>query len=84
VSARKPRPACDTGISADLGGGIVTGTGQFSGDMQQRYEIRMTVTQAGESRTGRVSAAWQGQCPAGRKVGDLVIDGGDTVNVLAD
>lgn len=76
--------ACDTGIPADLGGGIVTSKGQFSGDLQQRYEIRMTVRQAGETHTGRVSAAWQGDCPAGRKAGDLVIDGDDTVNVLAD
>jgi hypothetical protein len=76
--------ACDTGISADLGGGIVTSKGIIKGDISTRYEVEMTITQAGESNKGKVTAAWKGACPAGRKPGDLAVDGAVTLNVLND
>ncbi len=76
--------ACDTGISAALGGGVVTSKGVISGDLHSQYEIRMTVTQAGETNKGIVTAAWKGACPAGRKPGDLAVDGTTTLNVLQD
>ncbi len=75
---------CDTGTPASLGGGVVSSQGTITGDMQTEYEIRMAIKQAGETRNGAVKAAWKGACPAGRKPGDLVIDGSDTVNVLSD
>ncbi len=74
--------ACDTGISADLGGGVVTSKGTITGDLHTQYEIRMAVTQAGETNKGTVTAAWKGACPAGHKPGDLAVDGTTTLNVL--
>jgi len=76
--------ACDTGISADLGGGIVTSKGVIKGDISTRYHVQMTVIQAGETHQGTVEAAWKGACPAGRKPGDLAVDGSVEVNVLND
>ena len=74
--------ACDSGISASEGGGIVTSKGTISGDLRSMYEVHMTVQQAGESHSGLIRAQHTGSCPSGRKPGDLVIDGAETVNVL--
>jgi hypothetical protein len=73
--------ACDTGIPAAIGGGVVTSKGTISGDISTRYEVQMSVAQAGETRNGTVKAEWKGACPAGRKAGDLVT-GTTVVNVL--
>jgi hypothetical protein len=74
--------ACDTGIPADLGGGIVTSKGNITGDVATRYSIDMTVTQAGETNHGRITAAWKGACPTPRKPGDLTVDGEMRLNIL--
>jgi hypothetical protein len=73
--------ACDTGIPAAIGGGVMTSKGTISGDISTRYEVQMSVAQAGETRNGTVKAEWKGACPAGRKAGDLVT-GSIVVNVL--
>ena len=73
--------ACDTGIPAALGGGVMTSKGTISGDISTRYEVQMSVAQAGVTRTGTVKAEWKGACPAGRTAGDLVT-GTTVVNVL--
>jgi hypothetical protein len=73
--------ACDTGIPAAIGGGVMTSKGTISGDIRTRYEVQMSVAQAGVTRNGTVKAEWKGACPAGRKAGDLVI-GSTVVNVL--
>src|SRR5688572_20429410 len=73
--------ACDTGIPAAIGGGIMTSKGTISGDISTRYEVQMSVAQAGVTRNGTVKAEWKGACPAGRKAGDLVT-GTTVVNVL--
>jgi hypothetical protein len=75
--------ACDTGIAASEGGGIVISQGKLSGDFQSSYEIHMTVKQAGETHSGVIKARRTGSCPSGRKPGDLVIDDSETLNVLA-
>ena len=75
---------CDTGTPASLGGGVVLSQGTITGNLQTDYEIHMAVKQAGETQDGTVRAAWKGTCPAGRKPGDLVIDGSNTVNVLSE
>ena len=74
--------ACDTGIPAAIGGGVMTSKGTISGDIRTRYEVQMSVAQAGVTRNGTVKAEWKGACPAGRKAGDLVIDDSTIVNVL--
>lgn len=76
--------ACDTGIAADLGGGVVVSKGLIKGDFTTRYEVQMTVTQAGETHKGTVTALWKGACPAGRKPGDLAVDADVVLNVLSD
>jgi hypothetical protein len=73
--------ACDTGIPAAIGGGVMTSKGTISGDIGTRYEVQMSVAQAGETRNGTVKAEWKSACPAGRKAGDLVT-GSTVVNVL--
>jgi hypothetical protein len=73
--------ACDTGIPAALGGGIVTSKGTISGDISTAYDIQLSVTQAGRTPKSTIKAAWKGPCPAGRKPGDLV-SGSTVVNVL--
>jgi hypothetical protein len=73
--------ACDTGIPAAIGGGVMTSKGTISGDINTRYEVQMSVAQAGQTRNGTVTAEWKGACPADRKAGDLVT-GSTVVNVL--
>jgi hypothetical protein len=74
--------ACDTGISAEMGGGMLTSKGTISGDIHTKYEIRLTVTQAGRTMNGTVKAAWKSACPAGRKPGDLAVNGDTMLNLL--
>lgn len=73
--------ACDTGIPAAIGGGVMTSRGTIGGDVHTRYEIQMSATQAGQTRNATIKAEWKGACPAGRKAGDLV-SGSTVLNVL--
>jgi hypothetical protein len=76
--------ACDTGIPAAIGGGIVTSVGTLSGDLTSKYSIELTVKQGGETNHGKITAAWKGRCPAQRKAGDLEVNGVLQTNILAD
>jgi|GEM_PF-3973280 len=76
--------ACDTGISASEGGGIVTSKGTMTGDLHVNYVIQMPVTQAGRARQGKIVAQWKAACPANRKEDDLLVAPDTVVNVLHD
>lgn len=70
------------------GGGTSTSDGEVTGDFQNNYSTRVTVTTSGSSmasmngsHTVQSSATYLGPCPEGMKSGDLEMAGGMRVNV---
>jgi hypothetical protein len=55
----------------------INAKGVILGDIATQYEVRQTVISGGTTMKGSILAAWKGDCPAGRKDGDLVDETGD-------
>jgi hypothetical protein len=63
-------------------GGTDVSSGTMKGDFQTGYHMEMkTHPLSGPDRHTTIDGKWLGQCPAGRVPGDLVMPGGQVMNL---
>jgi hypothetical protein len=63
-------------------GGTDVSSGTVTGDFQTSYHMELkTHPSSGPDRQTTMDAKWLGQCPAGRVPGDMVMPGGQVMNL---